>query len=90
MFGPKLGLPRAYSGHNAYADWGPPPDSTRPVVVVGTSLSETEPFFAGCTQKGSISNDSGVENEEHGAPILLCSRPRRPWSQLWPSLRRLG
>ena len=24
-YGPALGLPRAYSGHNAYGVWGPPP-----------------------------------------------------------------
>lgn len=23
-YGPSLGLPRAYSGQNAYAEWGPP------------------------------------------------------------------
>ena len=25
-FGPARGLPQPYSGHNAYGDWGPPPD----------------------------------------------------------------
>ena len=34
-YGPGMGLPRAYSGHNAYFDWGPPPDTGGPVVVIG-------------------------------------------------------
>jgi len=25
-YGPALGLPPAYSAHNAFVDWGPPPD----------------------------------------------------------------
>jgi 4-amino-4-deoxy-L-arabinose transferase-like glycosyltransferase len=29
-WGPALGLPHAYSGHNAYGDWGAPPDGSAP------------------------------------------------------------
>ena len=34
-YGPARGLPPAYSGHNGYGDWGPPPGAAGPVIVVG-------------------------------------------------------
>ena len=34
-YGPALGIPRAYSGHNAFWRFGRPPDGARPVIVLG-------------------------------------------------------
>ena len=39
-YGPDVGLPLAYSGHNAFAEWGPPPDWPAAVVVVGLGKGE--------------------------------------------------
>lgn len=90
-FGPEHGLPPAYSGHNAYADWGPPPDNASPVVIVGNELAEAaDEYFTGCTQEATVSNAAGVDNAENGSPVLRCDGPRVPWSQLWPELRHLG
>ena len=44
LYGPELGLPQPYSGHMSYAEWGPPPESDAPVVVVGPPPS----VFTGC------------------------------------------
>jgi hypothetical protein len=90
LLGPQFGLPSAFSGHNAYGHWGPPPDDARPVVVVGLPLAEAARHFIGCTTERVISNKADITNEEHGQPVLSCSAPRRPWSVLWPSLRHLG
>ncbi len=38
-YGPALGLPHAYSGHNAYGDSGPPPDGSAPVIALGENLA---------------------------------------------------
>ena len=32
---PRYGIPRAYSGHNAFWRFGRPPDGARPIIVVG-------------------------------------------------------
>ena len=48
-YGPSLGLPGAYSGHNAYGDWGHPPDGSAPVVAVGLEPGELAGAFRGCT-----------------------------------------
>ena len=88
-YGPALGLPRAYSGHNAYGDWGPPPDGAQPVIAVGLGagdLAELE----GCRVAARIDNRAGIDNEERGTPVTVCRGPRRSWSRQWPALRRLG
>ena len=89
-YGPAYGITEAYSGHNAYADWSPPPDGAAPVVVVGGSQARADRHFRGCRLAARIRNADGIENDEDGAPVLLCEAPRRPWSEEWPSLRHLG
>jgi Dolichyl-phosphate-mannose-protein mannosyltransferase len=86
LFGPALGLPRAYSGHNAYGLWGPPDAvHTGPVVLVGFEL-EAARDFRGCRRAGAIDDGVGLANNEQGAPLLLCDGPAEPWSRLWPRL----
>jgi 4-amino-4-deoxy-L-arabinose transferase-like glycosyltransferase len=86
-FGPALGLPRAYSGHNAYARWGMPSGSSGPVIVLG----DRAPYgaFEGCRPAATIDNGVGLENEEQGGTVFLCTRPRLPWAVLWPRLAHL-
>lgn len=88
-YGPGLGLPRAYSGHNAYAAWGPPPDGGRPVIAVGLS-SRALAELRGCVLARRIDDRAGVDNDEQGAAVMVCDGPRRAWSEEWPALRRLG
>ncbi len=77
------------SGHNGYGDWGPPPDTlTGPVVVLG--YDAPPPWLEGCAEVGHVRNSAGVENEEHGKPVLVCAGPTAPWSEVWPRVRRLA
>jgi 4-amino-4-deoxy-L-arabinose transferase-like glycosyltransferase len=89
-FGKPLGLPQAYSGHNGFAEWGPPPDRASPVVVVGLTQAELEKHFLNCHLVARVSNPSGIDNDERGEPIEVCDATRGAWSQIWSSLRRLG
>lgn len=100
-YGPALGLPRAYSGHNAYGDWGPPPTSGGPVIAVGLDSRDAPvaPSIADpgvdaqlreCTPAARIDNDAAVDNQERGTRVLVCAGPRRAWSKVWPELRHLG
>jgi hypothetical protein len=86
-YGPALGIPRAYSGHNAYWRFGKPPDGAAPVIVLG--YEGVPPNFAGCRRAASVDNGVGVENEEQGGAVWLCAGPQLPWSRLWPRLRHL-
>jgi 4-amino-4-deoxy-L-arabinose transferase-like glycosyltransferase len=89
-YGPALGLPRAYSGHNAYGYWGPPPDGDRPVIAVGLDPGDVAAHLRDCRVAARIDNGAGVDNEEQGRMVTICRAPRRPWSQEWPMLRHLG
>jgi hypothetical protein len=89
-FGLALGLPHAYSGHNAYGDWGPPPGRRGPVVTVGLHPDQLGGRLAGCTLAGQVDNRADIDNDEYGAPVMVCRGPVRPWAREWPSLRHLG
>lgn len=90
-FGPGLGLPTVYSPHMSFYEWGRPPDWRQgPVLVLapedaGDRLTR---HFTGCREVDRLATPAGVDNEEQGALLSLCERPRQPWSQLWPQLRR--
>jgi 4-amino-4-deoxy-L-arabinose transferase-like glycosyltransferase len=88
-YGPALGLPAAYSGHNAFGYWAPPPYRPGPVVTVGldgAGLSR----FRGCRLAARIDNSAGVDNDEHGEPVEACLGTAGPWSRIWHELRHLG
>jgi 4-amino-4-deoxy-L-arabinose transferase-like glycosyltransferase len=89
-YGPGLGLPRAYSGHNAYGDWGAPPPGSAPVIAVGLDPREAGAELRNCRVAARIDNHAGVDNDEQGKPILVCRAPRRAWSAEWDALRHLG
>jgi len=89
-FGGRHGLSVAYSGHDGFADWGPPPDRATPVVLVGVSGRELTEHFSGCRLAARIDNPAGVANDEQGEPVELCAGTRAPWSRMWGSLRHLG
>jgi 4-amino-4-deoxy-L-arabinose transferase-like glycosyltransferase len=88
-YGRALGLPRAFSGHNALAWWGPPPANAAPVITVGLDARALQ-LFTGCQLVTRIDNTAGIDNDERGEPIERCLRPRAPWLRLWPHLRHLG
>jgi 4-amino-4-deoxy-L-arabinose transferase-like glycosyltransferase len=88
-YGPALGLPMAYSGHNAFGYWGPPQDGSGAVITVGLSPPELS-HFRHCQLAARIDNSAGVNNDERGEPVEQCVGPRGPWSTLWPKLRHLG
>jgi len=89
-FGPALGLPTAYSGHNSYTDWGPPRETTGTVIVVGYGRDELERWCGRVELAARVDNGLDVDNDEQGTPVWVCRDRRVPWAELWPELRRLG
>jgi 4-amino-4-deoxy-L-arabinose transferase-like glycosyltransferase len=89
-YGPDLGLPGANSGHNAYGDWGPPPNGAAPVIAVGLPRDELTDQLRDCRPATTIDNGLDVDNDEQGTEVFVCAGPRGSWSAVWPELRHLG
>jgi 4-amino-4-deoxy-L-arabinose transferase-like glycosyltransferase len=88
-FGPALGLPAPFSGHNALHDAGRPADDTDTVVMVGWQGPRIARLFASCRVADRLDNGVGVDNEEQGAPVAVCAGPVEGWDRLWPRFRHL-
>jgi hypothetical protein len=89
-FGPEYGLPQAYSGHNAYAEWGPPPDTATTVVAVGFDGTRLEQWFGEVEAVARIDNGVDLDNDEQGATVWVGRDLRLPWPGLWPEITHLG
>lgn len=87
LLGGGYGLPRSYSGHNGFSEWGRPPDSDTHALLLGyDGPRDAAPYFQGCHTLARINDHVGLDNSQQGLPVMLC-QPERPWSQLWPRLR---
>jgi hypothetical protein len=89
-YGPELGLPGVYSGHNAYGDWGPPPEGAAPVIAIGLDPDERARRLRDCRPAARIDNGLDIDNDEQGTGVFVCAGPSRSWSDEWPGLRHLG
>lgn len=76
-----------YSGHNGWAEWGPPPGRGGPVVVLGWDRPQDE--FTGCRRGPVVTNREGADNEERGQRVWVCAGPRGSWGRQWPRLSHL-
>jgi hypothetical protein len=83
-------LAPAHSGHNAYWEWGPPPEEAGTLIVVGLEEVRLRQWFGAVERSAHIDNGVGVDNDEQGEPVWLVRERRVPWSQLWPQLREVG
>ncbi|HEY4419061.1 MAG TPA: glycosyltransferase family 39 protein [Pseudonocardia sp.] len=83
-------LAPAYSGHNAYWDWGPPPDDVTTVIAVAFTQEQLRSWFSRVELAGRIDNGVGLENDEQGTAVWVASGRLAPWHEIWPQLRSLG
>jgi hypothetical protein len=85
--GASHGLPRAYSGHNGFTEWGEPGGNVTHALLLGYAQpSDAAPEFVGCATLATIDDGVGLDNDEQGLPVLLC-QPTESWTKLWPLLR---
>jgi hypothetical protein len=88
------GLPEAVSGHNTYWWWGPGnPLATTVIAVAPGPMDVTgygaylRQFFGTVRVAATLSNPSGVDNQEQGGHVYVCTQPRESWAHIWPQLR---
>jgi hypothetical protein len=102
-FGPAVGIHAddVYSGHNELWYRGHPPDPSDSLGAASAPAADAAVFvgyfsaellssmFDSCEVRGELDNGVGVDNEEQGAPITVCSGIRVPWSEAWPRFAHL-
>ncbi|MGV9799337.1 glycosyltransferase family 39 protein [Mycobacterium sp. NPDC003449] len=79
-YGPRFGLPAAYSANRSYGYFPPPPDTADSVLYVGPSPDALRPHFSSVRTVGTIGADMRI--------YLLDGR-RQAWRDIWPGLRTL-
>jgi hypothetical protein len=86
-YGPGLGLPAAYSGHNSFWFWGPPPAGDTTVVAVNIPARVLRRDFTSVRRVATFWNGLGISDQEQGAAIYVASGLKHPWAQIWRSYR---
>jgi 4-amino-4-deoxy-L-arabinose transferase-like glycosyltransferase len=86
-YGPSLGLPQAYSGHNNFWLWGPPPAADRSAIVIGLDPSFLYREFLHVRRIATFYNGMGIADDEQGSPVYLATGLRESWARAWPAFR---
>jgi hypothetical protein len=90
-YGPAMGLPRAFSGHNSYWWWGPPRPARGTAIVIGYDSPEfLRRYFVSVSPAARIEDVWGVDNDEEGAPVWMCRAQKRAWPVIWPEFKHYG
>jgi 4-amino-4-deoxy-L-arabinose transferase-like glycosyltransferase len=87
LLGGRLGLPRAYSGHNTYWLWLPPHASIDSIVAVGFTKAQLQRWFARLSPLGAIPDRRQIDVEERGEKMYWCTQPRVTTKQLWSAVK---
>lgn len=87
-YGPKLGLPKAISGHNSYFDWGPRNYTGECVIIFGDPTEQLTKFFGEVEQVATISNPHAMDVEQN-VPVFVCRKPDAPLATIWPHFKMI-
>ncbi|MGW4891967.1 glycosyltransferase family 39 protein [Kitasatospora sp. NPDC004240] len=87
-WGPDHGLPKAYSGHNSYADFGRPGDDKTTVITIGVDPKQFGQLFQSCEDRGAYRTDLPLSDE--GQKFMVCRGPLKSWAQIWEQVRWIG
>jgi hypothetical protein len=85
-YGRPIGLPTAVSGELSYYYWKPS-SLDGPVITIGFDRAFLMTLFDGCDSAGTVSNSYQLQNEEYGAPLMVCQQPKLPPDELWHRLK---
>jgi hypothetical protein len=86
FYGPRLGLPKAISGHVNYWYWGPREYTGQAMIVLGGTRDRLEHFFSKVEAKGYVGHPYAMASEQF--TIYLCREPKGgTLAQAWPQLR---
>jgi Dolichyl-phosphate-mannose-protein mannosyltransferase len=88
MYGPRLGLPPAMSGHLAYHGWGPPEPAPEVFIVLDDDRPRLEELFEKVEYGAWFEHPYSMPYQHFD--IWVCRGLKVPLAKLWPRLRNLG
>jgi 4-amino-4-deoxy-L-arabinose transferase-like glycosyltransferase len=85
LFGPKLGLPPALSGHQSYFLWGPRGYTGESMIVMAGRRADLESLFAEVHKAGHVEHPYSMPYEHFD--IYYCRGLKQPLRDLWPRVK---
>ena len=58
-------------------------------MAVGFDRATLRQWFEEVSPAATIDNGLGLDNDEQGATVWVCTGLRAPWTTLWPSVTHL-
>jgi 4-amino-4-deoxy-L-arabinose transferase-like glycosyltransferase len=83
-------LPAAYGVQNSNWLWGPPARTSSAVLAVGFARWRLTPLFADVRLVTRLDNHLGLDDDEQGVPVWVCTGMKQPWPAAWRMLRNYG
>jgi hypothetical protein len=80
LFGPRYGLPNAWSRHQNYWFWGPPPQVFQNLIVIEWSLDDVRDS---CTSYQAFPHFQKWGMAEENTPIYLCRGVKFNIQKIW-------
>ncbi len=84
MWGPKLGLPTAISGHQNYFFWGPPREHYDNFIVIEWRERDVKKW---CSSYQAFPHESEWGMDEENTPIYLCMGAKFDLVKQWGELK---
>jgi len=86
VFGPRLGLPAAISGHNNYYVWGPRGHDGSVIIIIGGSTQHYAELFSSLDIAGRIATPYAMPYETD-KPIYVLRGMKMPLQDYWPQAK---
>jgi hypothetical protein len=86
VFGRRLGLPAAISGHNNYYLWGPRGHDGSVIIIIGGSTKHYAELFSSFDIAGRIATPYAMPYET-GQPIYVLRGMKMPLQDYWPTVK---
>jgi len=80
LFGPRYGLPTAYSRHQNHWYWGPPPQVYKNLIVIEWSREDVQD---NCTSYQAFEHYERFGMAEENTPIYLCRGVKFDIQKIW-------
>jgi hypothetical protein len=85
LYGPRLGLPAAISGHQSHYLWGPGPYTGESVIVLGDSRERLEQIFTSVKWMAKVNHPYAMPY--NNVDVYWCQGLKQPLAQFWSHVK---